>query len=1036
MIIGTFFINVMVNDNIRNERRYLKAGANAEQALGAVKVVKAFGQEEHEKNEYNSHLIKNNKGISQQASLKAFSMALVDLMNYILTFTSSFFGAIFVKEHVYNDNFNRDYRMGDTHTISQATMMVMFGLGIAGTNAVYITNALKACARAISVIEREPAIKIDDPEAQPVASIDQDIEFNDVRFTYKSRDIQVLKGVSLTFKRGEMTALVGISGSGKSTIVKLLERFYDPDSGTIMVNGTDLKNLNLREYRSKIGYVGQEPFLFNQTVKENLLNAKPDATDDEIDKALKDAMAYDFVQKMPNKLDTDVGAIGSKISGGQKQRIAIARALLRKPEVLILDEATSALDKKNERSVQKAIDRINSENNITTVVIAHRLSTIKDADMIYCFEKGNIAENGTHDQLMKNSGPYANFYSAQEKANEHVMGALGADQEVDAEGDEQLDADGEESVHMANSLVEEADKAEEQEYPELGYMEILGKLYGYTRPRAYLYFSIIGCGVSSCSQVLLGIPQGRLLYEIIFNDDDHAHQTHATMKYSAIIGGMGIVSFYIHWATKYFLSSMTFNLVQDMRTAVFDNTLKQPTKFYDRKENATGVLTSTLAADMKLLNGASFENYLFLFQGFSGLLCMLVIAFVYSWPMGVLYLFWLPITTLGCYYQFNTQIRVPNKRSKKNIDDTLVISESIVNQSTIATLGCDENISKNSLNESPREGFYVALAYSFTWLCTVSYFFLNFIVMGWMFHTNWHGTSPRHIIIVFCCGSFAALNIGVSLQNAPDWGAGKESANRILRVLESPKEGTEESSIKDGYQEMTETEATGDIEFKNVWFKYPTSTNGWVLKNFSLKIKTGQSIGLAGESGCGKSTLVQLLLRFYVPQKGEIFISGVPIETFTISSLRRHCGLVQQEPLIFNTTIMRNICYGRSHATTQEIQQAAEMANAATFINDLDENAEGEEDELLTKDNDTRYGQLGAGYKVFCGSKGNKLSGGQKQRIAIARAVIRNPSILMLDEATSALDESSQAIVQEALDKVMKTSTSIVIAHRLSTLSK
>ena len=235
---------------------------------------------------------------------------------------------------------------------------------------------------------------------------------------------------------------------------------------------------------------------------------------------------------------------------------------------------------------------------------------------------------------------------------------------------------------------------------------------------------------------------------------------------------------------------------------------------------------------------------------------------------------------------------------------------------------------------------------------------------------------------------------------------------------------------------MTEDIARGDIEFKGVWFKYPTSNKGWVLKNFKLKIKAGESVGIAGESGCGKSTLIQLLLRFYDPQRGSITISDISIDQFSLKSLREHYGLVQQEPLVFNTTILENICYGRPHATAEEVRQAAEIANVATFINEF---AAKEDDIMMLMaeaTEDSRYQKLGDGYRVVCGVKGGKLSGGQKQRIAIARAVIKNPQIIMLDEATSALDESSLAVVQMALDRVMKAGTSLVVAHRLSTLSK
>ena len=278
------------------------------------------------------------------------------------------------------------------------------------------------------------------------------------------------------------------------------------------------------------------------------------------------------------------------------------------------------------------------------------------------------------------------------------------------------------------------------------------------------------------------------------------------------------------------------------------------------------------------------------------------------------------------------------------------------------------------------------------------------------------------------------MAIGVALQNAPDWSKGKESANKIIRIIQCPKEGTPESKIIDGDRIMTPEIAQGAIEFKDIWFRYPTSSGGWVLKGFCLIIPASQSIGLAGESGCGKSTLIQLLLRFYSPQRGSITINGISIESFTLKSLRAQYGLVQQEPLIFNTTILDNICYGRPEATADEIKEAAEVANASEFINELIEK-DDEHIELADHDDD-RFSSLGDGYRVICGVKGGKMSGGQKQRIAIARAVVRNPKILMLDEATSSLDESSQAAVQETLDKVMTTATSLVISHRLSTLSK
>ena len=200
------------------------------------------------------------------------------------------------------------------------------------------------------------------------------------------------------------------------------------------------------------------------------------------------------------------------------------------------------------------------------------------------------------------------------------------------------------------------------------------------------------------------------------------------------------------------------------------------------------------------------------------------------------------------------------------------------------------------------------------------------------------------------------MAIGVTLQNAPDWSKGKESANKIIRVLESPKEGTPESKIFDGDRIMTPEIAQGDIVFKDVWFRYPTSARGWILRGFCLTIPSGQSIGIAGESGCGKSTLVQLLLRFYSPQKGSITIGGHSIDSFTLKSLRAQYGLVQQEPLVFNTTILDNICYGRPGATTAEIRGAADTANASKFILELIDR--DDDDYLELAESDVRFGSL------------------------------------------------------------------------------
>lgn len=241
--------------------------------------------------------------------------------------------------------------------------------------------------------------------------------FRDVHFRYPTRPEQpVLRGLNLSVKPGQYVALVGASGCGKSTTIQLLERFYDPLTGGVYVDGKEISSLNINDYRSFIALVSQEPTLYQGTVRENLeLGAdRSDVSDEEIAAVCKEANIYDFIQSLPDGFNTVVGSKGSMLSGGQKQRIAIARALLRDPKILLLDEATSALDSESEHVVQAALDK--AAKGRTTIAVAHRLSTIQRADVIYVFDQGRIVESGTHHELMKIGGKYSELVNLQSLA--------------------------------------------------------------------------------------------------------------------------------------------------------------------------------------------------------------------------------------------------------------------------------------------------------------------------------------------------------------------------------------------------------------------------------------------------------------------------------------------------------------------------------------------------------------------------------------------------------------------------------------------
>lgn len=273
-----------------------------------------------------------------------------------------------------------------------------------------IQKGMASLERIRKILDAENTIKeVEHPQA--VTSLEKDIQLRDVNFSY-STGAQVLFDINLTIRKGETIALVGQSGSGKSTLVDLIPRYHDVTGGSILIDGHDVRDLNIRQLRSIIGNVNQEAILFNDTIRNNIAFGKPDATDEEIQAAARIANAHDFIMQTEQGYDTLVGDRGGKLSGGQRQRISIARAILKNPPILILDEATSALDTESERLVQEALERLMSSR--TTIAIAHRLSTIRNASCIYVLHEGHVVEQGTHDRLIALNGYYKRLHDMQQ----------------------------------------------------------------------------------------------------------------------------------------------------------------------------------------------------------------------------------------------------------------------------------------------------------------------------------------------------------------------------------------------------------------------------------------------------------------------------------------------------------------------------------------------------------------------------------------------------------------------------------------------
>jgi ABC-type multidrug transport system fused ATPase/permease subunit len=314
---------------------------------------------------------------------------------------------------------------------------IQIGAALGGLASLFgsIMGAMGATDRVFRLLDREPDIPVRDPKGARPTSVSGLIEIEDVQFAYPSRpDVPVLRGLSLTIRPGEVHALVGPSGGGKSTVVNLIERFYDPQEGCVKLDGRDVRSLDPWWLREQVGLVRQEPTLFGYSCKENIAFSHPEAPMSLIEDAARQASAHEFISAFPEGYDTVVGERGVRLSGGQKQRVAIAQAVLKDPTILLLDEATSALDAESEHLVQEALERLMKGR--TVLIIAHRLSTVKSANVVHVVNHGKVVASGTHEELLRSSPLYANLVKRQLAAGE-VDRSSGSD---DVEGEEEVAA--------------------------------------------------------------------------------------------------------------------------------------------------------------------------------------------------------------------------------------------------------------------------------------------------------------------------------------------------------------------------------------------------------------------------------------------------------------------------------------------------------------------------------------------------------------------------------------------------------------------
>ncbi|WP_328860623.1 ABC transporter ATP-binding protein [Streptomyces sp. NBC_00306] len=885
--------------------------------------------------------------------------------------------------------------------------------------------------RVLELIDTEPTLT----EGTKVLPADAPatVEFDDVTFGY-DRERPVLDGFSLEIRPGETVAVVGSSGSGKSTVSLLLPRFYDVTHGAVLVGGHDVRELTYDSLRAAIGMVPEDSFLFSDTVRANIAYGKPGATQEEIETAARAAQADGFISELPDGYDTTVGEHGLTLSGGQRQRVALARAILTDPRLLLLDDATSAVDARVEHEIHEALRSVMTGR--TTLLIAHRRSTLQLADRIAVLDGGRLADIGTHEELTKRSALYRRLLTDPDELGGVSPGhapALEADPGSDSTVRDELDAEFDAERGITPRLWVREENAQESAAPGAT-PELLAQVEALPpaddtpdvdEARAVrvehtegegqgLRLLLRGFGLPLLVSLLLvavDAGMGLLLPVLIRHGIDQGVEQVALGAVWAA-SGLALLSVLVQWTAQIGETRMTGRtgerVLYSVRLKIFAQLQRLGLDYYERE--LTGRIMTRMTTDVDALSTFLQTGLVTAFVSVVTFFGIMVALLVIDLQLALVVFATLPVLIVGTFF-FRRKSVQAYELARERI--------SVVNadlQESVSGLRIVQAFRRERFGNDrfvARSEHYREARVRGQWLISVYFPFvqlLSSVAAAAVLIVGGHRVDAGTL----STGALVAYLLYIDLFFAPvqqlsqvfdGYQQASVSLRRIQELLDEP---TSTASAK---KPVDVASLRGEIAFEGVDFRYGDEEEA--LAGIDLRIPAGQTVAFVGETGAGKSTLVKLVARFYDPTSGRVTADGQDLRELDLTAYRHRLGVVPQEAYLFEGTVRDAIAYGRPGASDAEVEAAARAVGAHDMIATLD-----------------------GGYLHEVSERGRNLSAGQRQLIALARAELVDPDVLLLDEATAALDLATEAQVNQATDRLTGRRTTLVVAHRLTTAAR